>query len=374
MLREFVSLNREAIILRTRNRLVSRLSPVPTRDELDDGVPVFLTQLSETLRWEATATPFASGAIGSTAARHGGELRTRGFTVSQVVHGYGDICQAITELAIEQQAPITTKEFHTLNRCLDSAIAEAVTEHARITAATAATEETERLGRAAHELRDVLNTALLAFAVLKDGAVAINGSTGAVLDRSLSRLAQVVENTLAEVRLETGKYRRDPTRVRAFLDAVADAAHLHAKERAVQFTVGPVDPGLTIDVDSPLLMSAVMNLLQNAFRCTRAGGRVELRGLLEGTHVLIEVEDECGGLPETARDPFQPFGERRGRDRAGLGLGLSIARRAVRAHGGDIHIRNLPGTGCIFVVEIPRAGVMSDAPVVGVTVVDRRPR
>ena len=364
MLREFVTLNREGIILRTRDRLVSRVSPASPRVDLDDSVAVFLTQLSETLRWEATATPFASGAIGSTAARHGGELKTRGFSVSQVVHGYGDICQAITELAIEQQAPITVEEFHTLNRCLDGAIAEAVTEHARMTAATTATEETERLGRAAHELRDVLNTALLAFAVLKAGSVAINGSTGAVLDRSLIRLAEVVENTLAEVRLEMGKYRRERTLVRAFLEDVAEAGHLHATARAVQFTIAPVDPGLTIDADSPVLMSAVMNLLQNAFRCTPAGGRVELRGRLDGTHVLIEVEDECGGLSETPNDPLQPFGERRGRDRTGLGLGLSIARRAVRAHGGDIHIRNMPGTGCVFVVELPRAGVTSGAPVV----------
>ena len=57
-----------------------------------------------------------------------------GFNISQVVHDYGDICQAITEVAVEQNVPITTEEFHTLNRCLDTAIAEAVTEHARITA------------------------------------------------------------------------------------------------------------------------------------------------------------------------------------------------------------------------------------------------
>ena len=56
----------------------------------------------------------------------------------------------------------------------------------------------------------------------------------------------------------------------------------------------------------------------------------------DDTCVLIEVQDECGGIPEGASDPFKPFGERRGRDRPGLGLGLSIARKAVRAHGGDI--------------------------------------
>jgi signal transduction histidine kinase len=355
MLYEFVTVNRDVIIARTMDRLFSRVSPPVSSDELESGVPVFLTQLSETLRLEATATPFAADAIGSTAARHGAELRALGFSVSQVVHDYGDICQAITELAIEQRAPITTEEFHTLNRCLDTAIAEAVTEHARVTAAKTSTEETERLGLAAHELRDGLNTALLAFNALKRGTVPINGSTGAVLGRSLLRLAHVVDNALAEVRLATGKQSRERMRVLDFVEALAPAVRLHAEYRALQFTVDPVDPALNIAADPQLLTSAIMNLLQNAFKSTRAGGRVVLRARQDNTRVLFEVEDECGGIPESAGDPFQPFGERRGRDRTGLGLGLSIARNAVRAHGGDIHIRNMPGTGCVFVVEIPLA-------------------
>ena len=69
----------------------------------------------------------------------------------------------------------------------------------------------------------------------------------------------------------------------------------------------------------------------------------------------IEVEDQCGGIPENADDPFKTFADRRRSDRSGLGLGLSIARKAVRVHGGDIHFRNLPGQGCVFVIEVPLA-------------------
>ena len=75
----------------------------------------------------------------------------------------------------------------------------------------------------------------------------------------------------------------------------------------------------------------------------------------KGARLLIEVEDECGGIPDSEGDPFQSFGERRGRDQTGLGLGLSIARKAVIAHGGDIHIRNIPGKGCVFVIDVPLA-------------------
>ena len=69
----------------------------------------------------------------------------------------------------------------------------------------------------------------------------------------------------------------------------------------------------------------------------------------------MEIADECGGIPDGKGDLFQPFGERRGSDRSGLGLGLSMAREAVRAHAGDIRIRNVPGTGCVFAIEIPLA-------------------
>jgi signal transduction histidine kinase len=86
----------------------------------------------------------------------------------------------------------------------------------------------------------------------------------------------------------------------------------------------------------------------------------------DSAHLLIDVEDECGGIPESEGDPFQSFGKRRGRDRSGLGLGLSIARKAVRAHGGDIHIQNRPGTGCIFTIDMPLA--QQDVPLAPVAV------
>ena len=355
MLHEFVTANRDTIIARTRDRVRNRTWPPLSTSELDNGVPVFLTQHSETLRWEATATPFSPTAIGSTAARHGRDLLAMGVNVSQVVHNYGDICQVITELALEQNAAIDTEEFHILNRCLDTAIAEAVTEHARITAQKTGTEELERLGQVAHELRNVLNTAFLAFQTVKQGAVSINGSTGMVLGRTLIGLRDLIDRTLSEVRLDAGKQRRERLIVAEFLDEIAVMANLHAEYRQMHFSVEPAHRELAVNADPQLLASAVMNLLNNAFKYTRAGGHVVLRAHDENGHAIIEVEDECGGIPDSKGDPFQAFGERRGRDRTGMGLGLSIARKAVNAHGGSIDIRNMPGKGCIFVIEVPLA-------------------
>jgi len=355
MLHEFITTYRDAIIERAKQKLTDRPWPLVSTSELEFGVPLFLTQLSETLKWETTETPVSPSTLGATALKHGAELRAVGFNISQVVHDYGDICQAITEVAVEQQIPITTEEFHTLNRCLDTAIAEAVSEHARITAESRATEELERSGQLAHEIRDLLNTALLAFHTLKQGTVAINGSTGTMLGRNLMRLRDLVDTTLSDVRMSANIKRSERVPVAALLNEIAIAANLHADARALQFSMEPVDPLMVVDADPQLLTSALMNLLSNAFKFTHADGRVVLRALRHEQRVLIEVEDQCGGIPEGIADPFKPFAERRHHDRTGLGLGLSIARKAVRIHDGDVTYRNVPGIGCVFVIELPLA-------------------
>ena len=361
MLHEFITTYRAPIIARTREKLTDRPWPLASTSELEHGVPLFLTQLSETLRLETTPTPFSQKTLGASATKHGRELRALGFNISQVVHDYGDICQAITEVAVEQQVPITTEEFHTLNRCLDTAIAEAVTEHARITGESRSTEETERSGQLAHEIRDILNTALLAFHALKRGTVAINGSTGTVLGRSLMSLRDLVDNSVSDIRMTANIQRLERVPVARFLSEIASASNLHAENRSVVLTIDPVDPRLAVHADPQLLASAVMNLLNNAFKFTHAGGHVVLRALHESGRVRFEVEDECGGLPDGIGDVFKPFADRRHKDRTGLGLGLSIARKAVRVHGGDISFRNLPGKGCVFVIDLPLAA--EDKPV-----------
>ena len=356
MLYEFVTTFRDPIIDRARQKLTARPWPSASPEELENGVPLFLTQLSEKLRLESIGEAHSSGAIGAGATRHGRDLLALGFNVSQVVHDYGDICQAITEIAIEQNAPITAEEFKTLKGCLDTAIAEAVTDHARITAESRSSEEFERSAHIAHETRDLLNSAVLAYQVLKQGTVALDGSTGAVLGRSLMGLRELVDCTLSEIRIAANQQRRERVGVTPFLIDITVAGRLHAESRGLQLVIEPGDSAWTVTADPQLLSSAVTNLLNNAFKFTPIGGRVVLRARAnEGNRLLIEVQDECGGIPDSVGDPFQSFGERRGGDRTGLGLGLSIARKAVRAHGGDIHIHNIPGKGCVFTIDVPLA-------------------
>src|SRR5688572_24234056 len=108
MLHEFLTLHRDEILLRTRAKVATRMAPRPTEDELEHGVPLFLEQLTETLRVEQlTAARATTPEMAQSALKHGAELRAAGFTVGQVVHGYGDVCQAVTGLAMELDLPIS---------------------------------------------------------------------------------------------------------------------------------------------------------------------------------------------------------------------------------------------------------------------------
>ncbi len=363
MLHDFVVTYRDAIITKARKKLTARPWPSASANELENGVPLFLAQLAETLEAEEAGTLFSPNAIGEAATRHGRDLLALGFTVSQVVHDYGDICQAVTELAIEQNAPITTEEFHTLNRCLDTAIAQAVTEHARLTAASRSTDDLARLGQLAYNIRNMVDSAVLAFGIMKRGTVAVNGSTGMVLGRNLMSLKDLVGSALSDIRLGAHQYHRERVSVQTFLGEISVAAGLHAEYLGQRFTLDPVDPAWTINVDPQLLGSAVTNLLNNAFKYTRAGGRIVLRAHNEHGRLLIEVEDECGGIPDIEGDPLRRGGP--SAETSGRGLGLAIAQNAVSAESGDINIRNMPGRGCVFIIELALATeTMSGPPAV----------
>jgi hypothetical protein len=201
MLHDFISSNREELIARARAKASARPSPSSSEDEPEDGVPLFLAQVSETLRLEVTATPFSPTAIGAGAARHGRELLARGYLVSQVVHDYAEVCQAMTELAVEKGATISSEEYRTLNRCLDTAIAEAVTEYGRLKEEAASQQDLRRRGEIAHELRNFVQTALLSFQVLEAGKVGASGRAAGVLGRSLVNIKDLADSLVSEVRL-----------------------------------------------------------------------------------------------------------------------------------------------------------------------------
>jgi signal transduction histidine kinase len=374
MLHEFLTSNRADLIERCRIKVAARRSaPRVTQAELTHGIPLFLDQLIKTLQVEQTSEPMQSRRVsgpagggrpvlsemGAAAALHGRELLQQGFTVDQVVHDYGDLCQAITDLAFERKAPIEIDEFRTLNRCLDNGIAEAVTEYAYLRNSdmtnTGVQALNERLGFLAHELRNLLHTATLAFTAIKAGSVGVTGSTGAVLERSLIGLRTLVDRSLADVRVVAGMPpRRELLSLSDFVDQIGISALLEARARECIFTVSDVEERLAVDVDRDILLSALGNLLQNAFKFTLHGTEVSLHAYSVGDRILIDVEDHCGGLPPgSAEAMFLPFTQH-GTDKSGLGLGLAICRRSVEANHGVLRVSDVPGSGCIFTIDLPR--------------------
>jgi len=373
VLHEFLDTHRADLVDRCRMKVALRSPPPAAGDERTHGIPMFLDQLITTLRVEQSAQPLLSRAVSGTsgggvqsssseigrgASLHGRELLRSGFTIDQVVHDYGDLCQAITDLAFERRAPIEIDEFRTLNRCLDNAIAGAVTayNHQRdfIAAGNEALSINERLGFLAHELRNHINTATLAVTVIKAGNVGLGGATGAVLDRSLVALRNLIDKSLAEVRMTAGRpTEREIFSLAAFIAEVKLSALLEAQVHEATLSVCAVDRKLAIEADRDLLLAAVGNLLQNAFKFTHRHTQVSLSARKAGDRILIEVADCCGGLPAgDANAMFLPFTQANA-DRSGLGLGLSIARRSVEENGGILRVRDVPGTGCVFAIDLP---------------------
>jgi hypothetical protein len=198
MLHEFVTNNREEIITRCRAKVATRSTPPPTRAEIDHGVPMFLDQLVDELRIGLSRSP----EITRTAIKHGHDLLAQGLSVSQVVHDYGDVCQTITEMAVERTANISPDDFRMLNRCLDDAIAGAVSQYAaerEESMVGAPGQPGPRIEALARELRISIRTASVSLEAVKVGSVGIAGSTGMLLQRSLTGAEDLVDRLLAEV-------------------------------------------------------------------------------------------------------------------------------------------------------------------------------
>lgn len=372
MLHEFLWHNRLELIARCRAKVALRPAPEARSEELEHGITLFLDQLIKTLRVEQTAQPLLSrqvsgpsgGAnailseVGEAAAQHGRELLHHGFTVDQVVHDYGDLCQALTELAAELDTPIAIDEFHTLNRCLDNAIAGAVTgfnyQRDIGVADHQAHALNERLGFFAHELRNLLQTATLALSVIKTGHVGLSGATGDILDRSMVGMSNLIDRSLTEVRMAA----EVPAQLQlfslaGFIEEIKVSASLEAQTKKCGFMVFTVDPQLAVNADRELLPAAVGNLLQNAFKFTRPSTQVTLNAHSQAGRILIDIEDQGEGLaPDEIEQMFLPFTQS-GEDRSGLGLGLSIARRSIEANHGFLSARNAPESGCVFTISLP---------------------
>jgi hypothetical protein len=193
LLHDFIAAHREQLIARCREKATGRSDSPPVPQAIEQGVPVLLNQLVSVLRAGLEPGP----EITKTALLHGRDLLRAGFSVSEVVHTYGDVCQSVTELAVELNVTISAEHFRLLNKCLDEAIASAVTEFGRKQGQSSADGEAAR-GSDPSDLRNLSKGALVAFEAIRSGQVGIAGSTAAVLHRNLLEIVALTDRSSAE--------------------------------------------------------------------------------------------------------------------------------------------------------------------------------
>lgn len=320
-------------------------------DQLRLGLPLFYDQLVHILG--AKFTGYASEEILAAAAAHGKELLRLGYSLSHVVHAYGAMCQSITDFAVMKNARISASDFNVLNGCLDVAIASAVSEFQFRSNEETEAREVKHLGFLAHELRNALSSAMVAHQMIKAGLVGVDGSTASVLEANLVRMSHLIDRSLSEVRLRADfDLLIETFRLSDLFDQILVTARIDAGRRKQQIALA-CDSSIELSSDRQLLLSAVSNLIQNAIKYSKPGALVSVNASVHSDRVSIEVVDECGGIEtQKLESLFLPF-EQEAPDRSGLGLGLTITRRAITLCGGSISVRNAPGVGCAFVIDLP---------------------
>ncbi len=192
--------------------------------------------------------------------------------------------------------------------------------------------------------------------MLKQGKVAIGGSTGLVLERTLNSLDQMIDRSIAVVQATSRPRVHGRVQVAQLMEELQVTATIEATAAGYTLEVSSVDDRLEVDTDRLIVTAAITNLLRNAFKFSPPGSTIALRAReVSNDRLRIEVEDECGGLPPGKKEDLFLSYVQKGADRSGMGLGLAISREGIRAGGGELTVRDLPGKGCVFTVELPLA-------------------
>jgi signal transduction histidine kinase len=336
---------------RVFGRVVPKSLPPP---ELVDHLPRFLDEVIDALDVASCGDPDASSADTRTAAGHGEQRLRLGFSVDAVVREYGILREVIEDLVHEHGHTLSPAQLRCLGQTFTTGVAAAVSEYARQRDAELARQHNEHLGFIAHELRNPLSTASLALDILTQGGhlpVALRPSRA--LSRSIEQMQSLVDHALELARGSSGvDLRREPTTLRHLLEETEQLAGADAFALGVTLSVTVTRDG-EVFVDQRLVRSALSNLVRNALKYSHRGGSVEVRGRVEADCAIFEIEDSCGGIePSKVELAFAPF-VRLENGKPGFGLGLAIAKQAADAHAGTIRVQNLPGKGCIFVLELP---------------------
>jgi signal transduction histidine kinase len=366
MLHDFLTKERDTILAVAKQKALKSHWARIASDAVGEEWGVFYDDLTGRLMTESDR-PVSSERF-DTVERDTVAAKTRakdylqlGYAISEVVQSYIIIYQAITDSAERLRVEITVDEFQKLNLSLDTAVAEVVKEFERVQTGVQDRQsdakdqkEAVRLGTLAHELRNSLQSATISLQMIEEGIMDVRSKTGAILRDSLKTMGELIDQALAAARLRIDPdIRLQKIRVFEVLSEVNVTAGFQARARELSLRMQG-DSDLYVFVDRHLLTSAVSNLVQNALKFSKAGGTIQVRARASEDRVLIEVEDECGGLPDGKIEELFNPGVQKSADKTGIGLGLTISRQALERNKGKLTVRDLPGKGCIFTIDLPK--------------------
>jgi hypothetical protein len=187
----------ETVIRENHDEIVARVSAHADGRALQSNASPILLELLAGLRCPGSAPSLS---LRELAAQQAAAAARVGLPIAHVVLSYAAICGAVMEIALELDVAIGAAEFGTLRCCANAAIASGVMEYQRQREQAICQRELADAVRIAHDLRNQLTPALLAFSALRSGLQLDGVATHRVLERSLSRLRAVVARMLSEVR------------------------------------------------------------------------------------------------------------------------------------------------------------------------------
>jgi signal transduction histidine kinase len=213
-------------------------------------------------------------------------------------------------------------------------------------------------GRVAHDLRGPLSTVNVAAAALEQAPVG-KARQWEIMHRSIASMSAVIDDLLALSRLDahpTGVISDPRAATQLALDQLAERIEREGASVSVS-----VEPGAVACLTEGLLCESVWNLVDNAlkYRDPGSSARIEITGRAVASRYELRVADHGIGLsPEEARRAFDPrYRAMRSRDAPGMGIGLSVVKRAIEAVGGRVRIESQPGHGATFVLDLRMAAL-----------------
>ncbi|HVY29645.1 MAG TPA: ATP-binding protein [Polyangiaceae bacterium] len=222
------------------------------------------------------------------------------------------------------------------------------------------------LGMVAHDLRNPLHAMLLQLGLLRRAGQQPERRCLVPIEAVLregARLDRLIQDLLEVARIEAGAFglKCEPLRVSALVVDVAESNRLFAAESSVQLVVDAESDGsVELLGDRDRLLQAFDNLLGNAIKFTPPGGTVVVRMRARAAEVELSVTDTGPGIPEAELPHlFERYWQGQNADGRGAGIGLSIVKEIVEAHGGRIAVQTALGEGSAFVVVLPRRDIVA---------------